>query len=186
VKTFDANNSKISDALFAEAYRATIPVLADAKHVTIRMHLMRASELTNVAGDLSDVVEIGEVTETRLDGSTKTLTRVIAAPVTVHVRDGAELILDSDADPTVIAFQVNGIPEVQIINLGITSAEAKAKQIADAKAAAEAKAASESARDKQIEEEKAKAFEEGRKQAILDQAKAAGAASVQQSTGKPS
>jgi hypothetical protein len=186
MKVFDSNGSKISDSLFAEAYRATVPVLADAKHVTIRMHSNRASELSQVAGDISDIVEIGEVTETRLDGSTKTLVRVIAAPVTVHVKDGAELILDDKADPTVISFQVNGIPEVQIINVAITSAEMKAKQAAGAKAKADADAANNALRDKELEAAKLTAFEEGRKQAILDQAKAAGAASVQQSTGKPS
>ena len=186
MRTFDVKGSKLSDSIFAEAYRTTIPLLADAKHVTVRMHPNRASELTTVAGDISDVVEIGDVQETRLDGSVKTTYRIIAAPVTVHVKDGAELIIDSAADPTVISFQVNGIAEVQIINLAVTSAEMKSKQIADAKAAADAQIAADAARDKELESAKAQAFEEGRKQAILDQAKQAGAASVQTPSGKPS
>jgi hypothetical protein len=165
-RTFDAMGNMLSDALFAEAYRATIPLLADAKHVTVRACSARLAELSGDATDISDVVEIGTAKDNKV--------RVVAVPVSVHVDDGAAVIQDDKFDPKIVSFEVNGIPEVQIINLRLSRTEQAALDQAAAAQKAKEDANAKSDFDKQLEAAK----EEGRKQALLDQAKAAGAASV--------
>lgn len=172
----DAANTRLTDAMFAAAYRMTIPLLADAKHVTVRACSARLSELSSSATDISDVVELG----TAKDGKV----RVVAVPVSVHVDDGAAVIQDDTFDKHTVSFEVNGIPEVQIVNLAITVTEAKAEQAAAEK---QAKLVADNA-DKALQAQIEKAKEEGRKEALLAQAKAEGAASVApvQGSGKPS
>jgi hypothetical protein len=178
-RTFDALGQRLSAAIFAEAYRATIPVLADAKHVTVSMSTSRRSELFGCGGDVADVVEVGSVTEEVVNVSsglkgTTSKTRVVAVPITVHVKDGAEVVVDDLGDPSVVSFLVNGNPEVQIINLALSTAEQAAKDKAAAAAKAKEDKAAQSDFDKQLEAAK----EEGRKEALLKQAKEEGAASV--------
>lgn len=178
-RTFDAQGQKLSSAIFAEAYRATIPVLADAKHVTIRMSNDRRSELFNCGGDVADVVEVGSVTEEVVNPSsglkgTASKTRAVAVPVTVHVKDGAEVIADDAAVPGTISFEINGRPEVQIINLKVS---AKEQAVLD-KAAAAQKALEDTNAKSDFDKELAAAKEAGRKEALLEKAKQAGAASV--------
>lgn len=171
----DGNNQKLSDAMFAAAYRMTIPVLADAKHVTVRACSARLSELSADALDISDVVEIG----TAKDGKT----RVVAVPVNVHVDDGAAVISDGSFDKHIVSFEVNGIPEVQIVNLRLSTTEQAAEDRAKASEAAKAKQDDNSAFDKDLEA----AREAGRKKAMLAKAEAEGAASVEAPKGnKPS
>ena len=95
-------------------------------------------------------------------------------PVDVHVKDGAEVVADDTVNPAVISFEVNGIAEVQIINLALTAPE----QAAIDKAAAQKKALEDKNQKSDLDKQLEAAKEEGRKQALLDQAKAAGAASV--------
>lgn len=175
MKQFDAANTKLSDGLFAEAYRATIPTLADATHVTVRACSARFAELSSTATDISDVVELG----TAKDGKV----RVVAVPVDVHVDSGAAVIQDDTFDKRVVSFEVNGTPQVQIVNLALSLTEAKAEQAAkDAQAATVASSA-----DAAFQKQLADAKEEGRKAALLEQAKQAGAATVAQTpapTGK--
>jgi hypothetical protein len=178
-RTFDSQGQKLNSGIFAEAYRATIPVLADAKHVTIRMSNIRRSELFDCGGDVADVVEVGSVTEEIVNPSSglkglASKTRAVAVPVDVHVKDGAEVVADDAVNPAVISFEVNGIAEVQIINLALTAAE----QSAIEKAAAAKKALEDKNQQSDFDKQLAAAKEEGRKQALLEQAKAAGAASV--------
>lgn len=174
----DAANSVLSNAVFAQAYRATIPGLADAKHVTVKIHPNRLKELHADTDDLSDIVEVGTFPETRIDGTVKSTTRIIAVPNTIHPASGAELLADPDADPSTVLFQVNGIPEVAIINLQLSAKEYSDKKSADAKADADAKAAAKKASDDAMASQIEAAKEEGRKEALLEQAKAEGKASV--------
>lgn len=174
MRQIDAKGSKLSDALFAEAYRTLIPGLTDAKYVTIRMHTNRATDLSMVESDLSDVVEVGQFTEKGLGDVTRNVTRVVAVPVTVHPKDGAELVVDDNEDPTKVVFCVNGIPELEVVNMSLSSAEIKAKKSADEEMVKSAKAAD----DAQFEKDIADAKERGRKAELLKQAEAAGAASV--------
>lgn len=179
VRTFDALGIKLNSAIFAEAYRATIPVLADAKHVTIRMSNTRRSELFDCGGDVADVVEVGSVTEEVVNPSSglkglASKTRAVAVPVTVHVKDGAEVVADDSVNPAVISFEVNGLAEVQIINLALNAAE----QAAVAKAAAANKAKEDSNAQDAFQKQLADAKEAGRKEALLEKAKQEGAASV--------
>lgn len=162
----DANNSRLTDAMFAAAYRMTIPTLADAKHVTVRACSARLSELSANATDISDVVELG----TAKDGKV----RAVAAPVNVHVDDGAEVIADDTFTKTVVSFEVNGHSEVQIVNLALSVSEQKAIQdAADAAAKVQADA------DKvALDAKLAAAKKEGAEEAMLAKAKAEGAASV--------
>lgn len=178
-RTFDALNSPISSEVFAEAYRATIPVLADAKHVTVRMTSGRAKELSRLRTDVSDVVEFGEVTEEIVNlqsglKGTASKVRVIAVPMTVHVKDGAEVVVDDSADPSKISFLINGNPEVEIINLALSPTEQAAKDKASAAVQVRADQNAHVAFDKDL----AAAREAGRKEALLKQAKEEGAASV--------
>lgn len=177
MKQFDALNSKLSDAMFAEAYRATIPVLADATHVTVRACSARLAELSQNATDVSDVVELGMSSE-----KTPKL-RVIAVPVDVHVDSGAAVIQDDSFDKHVVSFEVNGAPVVQIVNLALSATEMKAEQaMKDAadKVAADAAKVS-------LDAKLAAAREQGKEEALLEQAKQQGAASVQPVQGsKPS
>ena len=170
----DAAGARLSDAMFAVAYRMTIPVLADAKHVTVRACSARLQELSQNASDISDVVELG----TAKDGKV----RVVAVPVSVHVDDGAAVIQDDDSNPQVVSFEVNGIPEVQIVNLKVSptkvAAEAKAKADQDAKD----KLAAQAEADKILADKLEAARQQGREEALLAKAKAEGAASV---GGKP-
>lgn len=178
-RTFDAQGQKLNSAIFAEAYRATIPVLADAKHVTVRMSNTRRSELFDCGGDVADVVEVGSVTEEVVNPSsglkgTASKTRAVAVPVTVHVKDGAEVVADDSVNPAVISFEVNGLAEVQIINLALTATE----QAAIDKAAAAQKALEDKNAKSDFDKQLEAAKEAGRKEALLEQAKQAGAASV--------
>ena len=166
-KVFDATGQRLTDALFATAYRATIPLLADAKHVTVRACSARLSELSQNAQDISDVVELG----TAKDGKV----RVVAVPVSVHVDDGAAVIADDAFTKTVVSFEVNGIPEVQIINLKLSTTEQAEIDKAAAAAAAKEKKDAEDALAAKI----AAAREQGKEDALLEQAKKEGAASVQ-------
>lgn len=168
MKTLDAAGTRLTDALFAEAYRATIPVLADAKHVTVRACEARLQELSATALDISDVVELG----TAKDGKV----RVVAVPVSVHVDDGAEVVPDNSFDATVVSFEINGRPELQIVNLKLSTSEQAALDRVAAAQKAKEDASAKTDFDKQLEAAK----EEGRKEALLAQAKAQGAASVVQ------
>lgn len=173
MQTFDAKNTLLDDSIFAQAYRAVIPAMSDPKFVTIRIHPKRMAELQTVSGPTADVIEVGMFSE-----GSKSVARVIAVPVEVHPKDGAELVSDFNQDPTVVSFCINGIPHVQIINLAVTPAEAKAKAAADKDASDKADASNKAIKDAQLEKAKADAFEEGRKAALIEQARAAGAASV--------
>ena len=168
MKYLDMAGARLTDAVFAEAYRATIPILADAKHVTVRACSARLEELSATALDVSEVVELG----TAKDGKV----RVVAVPVSVHVDDGAEVVQDDKFDPTVVSFEINGRPELQIINLKLSTTEQAAIDRAAAAQKAKEDANAKTDFDKQLEAAK----EEGRKEALLAQAKAEGAASVAQ------
>lgn len=171
----DGNNQKLSDAMFAAAYRMTIPLLADAKHVTVRACSARLSELSADALDISDVVEMGSAKDGKV--------RVVAVPVNVHVDDGAAVISDDTFDKHTVSFEVNGIPEVQIVNLRLSMTEQAAEDKAKAAADAQVKQADNSAFDKDL----AAAKETGRRNALLAKAEAEGAASVEAPKGnKPS
>lgn len=178
-KVLDAKGLKLTDALFAEAYRATIPVLADAKHVTVRACSARIAELTAVAADISDVVEVG------MSSEKPPKLRAVAVPVTVHVDDGAAIIKDDTFLNSVVSFEINGIPEVQIVNLAVTTAELEAQKKASDAAAQKATAQDQASVNANLEAEKKAAFEAGRlkaindaKQKVLDEAMKAGEASV--------
>lgn len=166
----DAKGSKLTDAMFAEAYRSVVPKLADAKHTSVRACPARLSELTAVQKDISDVVEIG------IDSKGKR--RAVAAPVTVHVDDGIMVIEDSAFDKRIVSFEVNGTPEVQIINLALSTSEASAEAALLVKQKADSDAASKKASDAALEGKLAEAREQGRQEALLQKAKEEGAASV--------
>lgn len=174
MKLFDAGNSRLSDAMFAEAYRATIPTLADATHVTVRACSARLAELSQNAQDISDVVELGEVIE-KLNGQEVKRMRVVAVPVDVHVANGAAVIADESFDKHVVSFEVNGAPVVQIVNLALSTMEQRAEQAA--KDAADKIAAD--AAKVSLDAKLSAAREQGKEEALLERAKKEGAASVQ-------
>lgn len=170
MKLFDAGNSRLSDAMFAEAYRATIPTLADATHVTVRACSARLAELSQNAQDISDVVELG----TSKDGKM----RVVAVPVSVHVDSGAAVIADESFDRHVVSFEVNGAPVVQIVNIALSLTEQKAEQAM--KDAAAKKDADEA--QKVLDGKLEAARLQGKEDALIEQAKQQGAASVAQTS----
>jgi hypothetical protein len=166
-RLIDAKGLKLTDALFAEAYRATIPTLADAKHVSIRACPARLAELTSVAKDISDVVELGQIGE-KLHGKLVLVTRAVAVPVSVHIGDGALVVEDETFSPGVVSFEVNGIPELQIVNLAVSDAELAAERKAKDEAMAAAEAKDQAALHANLEVDKAAAFKAGRHKAISD------------------
>lgn len=168
----DAKNTRLTDAIFAEAYRAVVPKLADAKHTSVRACSARLAELSHEALDISEVVELGTASDKKV--------RVIAVPVSVHVDDGAEVISDDSFSATVVSFEVNGIPEVQIVNLAISATEQK--KLDDAVAAQKAleQTTAAQAADKELQAKLDAARKQGREEALIEKAKQEGAASVAQ------
>lgn len=162
MRIFDRNNSQLDGSELAEAYRATIPLMADARHVTLRMCGNRMAEVVAISKDFSDSVEVGYDDDKKL--------RIIAAPQVVHPDAGAEMVEDQMVDPHEIHFCVNGIPEVKIIRIRLSRQE----QAAVDKAEQDAKAAAAKAEEERIKLEEADAFEQGKREARIEAAKEAG------------
>jgi hypothetical protein len=116
MQTFDAQGQAINPVLFITIYREA-KKLAPARFMTLRVHPDLYAELYKLA-DIPESIQMG-VTPGPLG---KMIMRVCCIKPPLGVGDGVAIEQDLKADPTKMVFEIHGIQELVVENLGaITS-----------------------------------------------------------------
>lgn len=110
--TIDAQGKPLTAALFIEVYHAARN-LAPPRFLTLRLNPARLEDLNGIAS-IPEVVHVGP-TPGPLG---KKILRVQCVRAPEGVSDGIAIETDEKMDATKLSFEIHGIEEMAVVNLG--------------------------------------------------------------------